>query len=148
MKTQEEKQLSEHFSLSEFTRSATAQKYGIKNEPGNTEIKNLKILCHEVLEPLRQYMGKPIFINSGYRCLRLNKLLHGVEASQHLLGQAADIRLHSIAEGNLFFDFILIHCSFDQLLFEHSRFGGIWLHVSCKPEISKNRKMARRGVCK
>lgn len=140
MRTQ---QLSEHFSLREFTSSATADKYHINNMPNAQALENLRLLCREVLEPLRRRFG-PIRINSGYRCERLNSLLHGVGNSQHLFGEAADIRLPNEQMGQAYFDFILMHCPFDQLLFEHSRFGRVWLHVSCKRHPCDNRRMARR----
>lgn len=142
MKTQ---QLSEHFSLHELVSSATADKYHINNMPYGATMRNLRILCQEVLEPLRREFG-PIFINSGYRCPLLNQLLHGVGNSQHLYGQAADIRLKSEQQGQAYFDFILTHCDFDQMLFEHSKFGVIWLHVSCKPNKAQNRHMALRHL--
>lgn len=141
MKTQ---MLSEHFSLREFTASATADKYKIDNMPDAQAIRNMRLLCREVLEPLRRRFG-PVYINSGYRCPLLNDLLHGVGNSQHLTGQAADIRLASRQMGQAYFDFILLHCCFDQLLFEHSRFGRMWLHVSCVAERNSNRHMARRN---
>lgn len=142
MKTQ---QLSEHFSLHELVSSATADKYHINNMPYGATMRNLRILCYEVLEPLRKEFG-PIFINSGYRCPLLNQLLHGVGNSQHMYGQAADIRLKNEQQGQAYFDFILTHCDFDQMLFEHSKFGVIWLHVSCKLNRAQNRHMALRHL--
>ena len=137
--------LSEHFSLQEFTASATAEKYHINNMPDAQALENMRLLCRQVLEPLRHRFG-PIYINSGYRCELLNNLLHGVGNSQHLYGQAADIRLKSEQQGQAYFDFILTHCDFDQLLFEHSKFGVIWLHVSCNPNKAQNRHMALRHL--
>lgn len=83
--------LSPHFELKEFTDSATARKHGIVNEPPAEAVENLKALCDHTLEPLREALGLPIVINSGYRCKALNLLLvnHSVK-SQHMEGQAAD----------------------------------------------------------
>lgn len=83
--------LSPHFELREFTESATARKHGIENEPPAEAVENLKALCNHTLEPLREALGLPIVINSGYRCKALNLLLvnHSVK-SQHMEGQAAD----------------------------------------------------------
>lgn len=83
--------LSEHFALSEFTKSATARSHGIKNEPAPEQVENLKTLCIHTLEPLREALGLPIIITSGYRTKQLNHLLvnHSVK-SQHMNGQAAD----------------------------------------------------------
>lgn len=83
--------LSPHFELREFTDSATARKHGIVNEPPAEAVENLKALCNHTLEPLREALGLPIVINSGYRCKALNLLLvnHSVK-SQHMEGCAAD----------------------------------------------------------
>ena len=83
--------LSPHFSLSEFTKSSTAMKHGIKNTPPQEAVDNLKALCQGCLEPLREALGLPVVITSGYRTKALNSMLaHSSERSQHMLGQAAD----------------------------------------------------------
>ena len=134
--------LSEHFSLDEFTRSATAARLGICNEPGVDAISNLQCLCQEVLEPLREHAGVPIVISSGYRCRRLNKAVGGVANSQHCTGEAADIRLPDIETGHRWFEFIVKHLVFDQLIWEYV--GGVaWIHVSYRREFRSN----RRHVC-
>jgi len=135
-------QLTQNFTLREFVDSATAQRLGINNTPQWQHVVALLNLCRNVLQPLRDHIGRPIDINSGYRCEALNEAVHGVGRSQHLLGEAADLHISNVAEGHLFYDFILTHCPFDQLLFEYNRFGAVWIHVSCKQEIVKNRRMA------
>ena len=85
--------LSEHFSLSEFERSATATKLGIDNSVPSQYIPALQQLCKEILEPLRAFTGQPIIISSGYRCPQLNIKVGGVYSSQHTLGEACDIRI-------------------------------------------------------
>ena len=85
--------LSEHFSLSEFERSATATKLGIDNSVPSQYIPALQQLCKEILEPLREFAGQPIIISSGYRCPQLNIKVGGVYSSQHTLGEACDIRI-------------------------------------------------------
>ena len=137
-------QLTTHFYLSEFTRSATAQSKGLDNTPSLEVVSNLQYLCQQVLEPLRVWIGKPVVINSGYRCPQLNQLVGGESNSQHQTGQAADIRLPDKATGQLYAEFILEHCRFDQLLFEHSSKGTCWLHVSCKRK--DNRQLFRPNV--
>ena len=83
--------LSSHFSLREFTKSATARSHGIKNEPAPEQVDNLRALCQGCLEPLRAELGLPVVITSGYRTKALNSMLaHSSERSQHMLGQAAD----------------------------------------------------------
>ena len=87
----EDTYLSQHFRLSEFTRSATASARGIDNTPSASAIDNLRRLCQEVLEPLRRHLDRPVVISSGYRCKKLNQLVGGVRTSQHMTGEAADI---------------------------------------------------------
>ena len=83
--------LSPHFCLSEFTESPTARKHGIANVPPPEAIENLKRLCADTLEPLRDALQLPVVITSGYRTKALNDLLaHSSERSQHMEGQAAD----------------------------------------------------------
>ena len=137
-------QLTTHFTLSEFTRSETAQAKGIDNTPSLEAVSNLQYLCQQVLEPLRVWLGKPVVINSGYRSSQLNQLVGGVSNSQHLTGEAADIRLPDKATGQLYAEYILEHCRFDQLLFEQNAKGTCWLHVSCKRK--DNRQMYRPNV--
>ena len=137
-------QLTTHFTLSEFIRSETAQAKGIDNTPSLEAVSNLQYLCQQVLEPLRVWLGKPIVINSGYRSSQLNQLVGGVSNSQHLTGEAADIRLPDKATGQLYAEFILEHCRFDQLLFEQNSKGTCWLHVSCCRK--GNRQMFRPNV--
>ena len=103
-------QLTTHFTLSEFIRSEKAQSKGIDNTPSLEAVSNLQYLCQQVLEPLRVWLGKPVVINSGYRCSQLNHLVGGVSNSQHQTGEAADIRLPDKATGQLYAEFIL--CGF------------------------------------
>ena len=80
-----------HFSLSEFVASRTARAHGINNTPPQEAVENLRALCVHTLEPLREALGLPIVITSGYRCKELNHLLVNHSAkSQHMNGQAAD----------------------------------------------------------
>ena len=83
--------LSPHFCLDEFTKSSTAMKHGIKNEPASEQVDNLRALCQGCLEPLREALGLPVVITSGFRTKALNSMVaHSSERSQHMLGQAAD----------------------------------------------------------
>ncbi len=83
--------LTPHFTLTEFTKSATAQKYGIDNAPPPEMVDNLQRLCQHTLEPLREALGLPIVITSGYRCKALNDIIsHHAHRSQHMRGLAAD----------------------------------------------------------
>jgi len=83
--------LSPHFCLDEFTKSSTAIKHGIQNNPPQEAVENLRRLCANTLEPLREELGLPVVITSGFRTKALNDLLaHSSERSQHMQGQAAD----------------------------------------------------------
>lgn len=125
-------QLTPHFSLHEFTASATARRLGIDNTPQEDHIAALRYLCEQLLEPLRNHVGHPIVINSGFRSPRLNAAVGGVKNSQHLRGEAADIRLDSRRQGEEYIDYIRQHLKFDQLILEHTSRGAFWLHVSCR----------------
>ena len=98
--------LSEHFRLSEFTRSATARRLGIKNEVSSQQLSNLMLLCRYVLEPLRKRFGQPIYVNSGYRSQELNRAVGGAVKSFHLYGRAADIRAANLSDNNTLYALI------------------------------------------
>ena len=123
--------LSPHFALGEFLRSGTAIKYGIDNTPQDPMvIIRLMTLCEQVLEPLRLECGI-ITITSGYRCPRLNLAVHGAPASQHTLGEAADIFIPSEEILKKYVAFIEAHCHYDQLILEpRDAKQHRWLHVS------------------
>lgn len=132
--------LSPHFRLGEFTKSITAERLGISNQPDYEQVLAMKHLCREVLEPLRKYYGGPIRITSGFRSMALNQAVGGVGNSQHLLGEAADLSVPSEQVARQWFLFLVHHTDFDQLLFEHSRrLGNRWLHVSCRWDSTRNR---------
>lgn len=84
--------LSKNFDWKEFEKSDTATRLHINNAITSWEVRdNIKALVDDVLQPLRDAWGGPLFINSGYRCLELNKAVGGVPTSQHCLGEGADV---------------------------------------------------------
>ena len=86
--------LSPHFKLSEFLASETARKYGIANVPPPEAVVNLRLLSLYTLEPLREALGLPIIISSGYRSRELNELItHHSSSSQHVDGRASDFHV-------------------------------------------------------
>ena len=88
--------LTTHFTLQELCASQTAEKHGIDNVPSEQEVENLRRLCEGCLEPLREALGLPVVINSGFRTKELNNLLaHSSKHSQHMTGQAADFYVAS-----------------------------------------------------
>ena len=131
--------LTENFTLNELVYSATAEKNKIDNRPSVQVIANLKSLCENVLQPLRNALGCPIIISSGFRCAVLNKKVGGQPNSQHLMGQAADL---VVPQKNLkdVFNYIKSHLNYDQLLYEYSKTDK-WIHVSFRND-GHNRKQA------
>lgn len=79
-----------YFTFDELTYSRTAVENGLLNRPGATERDNLAQLVERLLDPLRERLGEPIAILSGYRSPEVNSLVGGVPDSQHTLGEAAD----------------------------------------------------------
>jgi len=121
-------QLSPHFKLSEMIRSEIASREGIDNYPKDEAIiHNLKALCQNVLEPVRQHFGKPISPTSGYRCLTLNRLLKSKDTSQHVQGQAADFVVPGVSK-SIAMQWIRDNLEYDQLIDEYG--NGGWIHVS------------------
>jgi hypothetical protein len=128
-------QISKNFTLEELTASATARQRGIINAVGQQEVVNLCALVHNVLQPLRDAMQEPIKIGSGYRCPALNRAVGGVSNSQHQYGQAADLCIDGDkAKGRRWFTWIMDHCDFDQLIWEHNAKGSYWVHVSYRAD--------------
>ena len=134
--------LSPHFTLAEMCESQTAKKHGIANIPSSEAVANMRRLCEGCLEPLREALGLPIIITSGYRTKALNdKLAHSSERSQHVLGQAADFYIAGQSHRELLikaFHLILTNSKigFDQLILYPN-----FIHVSyVSPEAN------RRGI--
>jgi hypothetical protein len=121
--------ISKNFSYSEFEASETAKAKGILNAITTVEVReNIRALVLEVLQPLRDAWGKPLHVNSGYRCPQLNAAVGGVPTSQHTVGEAADIKAENpIMLAQLAYDLAL---PFDQMIiyptfvhFSHRRGG-------------------------
>lgn len=115
--------LSNHFTLAEFCNFSKHP----DNLPTPQVVFNLKYGCQYLLEPARREVG-PIIINSGFRNPRVNALVGGVNNSQHLLGQTADIRPKDPRQFQRLVDFLRANEYTDQLLT-----GNGWLHISWCP---------------
>lgn len=112
--------LSKNFSFVECYKSDTANKHGIDNKPVDPIIiDNLKYLCTNLLQVIRDLWGKPIVTNSVYRNPAVNKLVGGSATSDHMNGLSADIRCGSYPERDIFFDFLMKNIDkldFDQII--------------------------------
>ena len=120
-----------HFTIKELTASATAQRLDIDNTPTAEAVANLQQLVANVLDPLRETYGRPIYVNSGYRCPALNRAVGGVSSSQHLTGEAADITAGNNRENRRLLGLIKkMKLPVDQVIDEQD---CTWLHVSYGP---------------
>lgn len=137
-------EISKHFSLEEFCNSVTAINKGIDNTPPDDVVKNICALVEHVLEPLRVKYAKPIMINSGYRCKRLNNAVGGAKNSQHLTGKAADISGGSIAANKIIYQILKDYFGnvVDQCIDEY---GMKWVHVSYNPNGNNRHQFFKIG---
>ena len=129
-----------HFSISELTASATAQREGIDNSPTESVHQLLLVLVEKLLDPIREAWGEPIVVSSGYRCPELNTLVGGAKNSHHLLGCAADIIAGNKADHRRLFNLIQQmqqqgQIRFTQLIAEKDY---QWLHISYVPGMLQN----------
>lgn len=124
---------SKYFTLKEMLSSQTATRLGFNEQfnPSALVISNLEKLCFNILDPLREELGVPLKISSGYRCLRLNNAVGGAKNSQHLTGQASDVEGMNITNAEIFETIKKMNLPYDQLIWE---FGNkkepAWVHVS------------------
>ena len=128
-----------NFTLVELCHSDIAKKNGIKNEPCLEYCDNLLLLITNVLQPLRDKLGKPVIVTSGYRCEKLNSMIPGsAQFSQHMLGQAADIHVNGCSARDLYDYIKKSGIVYDQCINEFDR----WVHVSYRQ--GYNRKQSFR----
>jgi len=129
-------QLSNHFTLEEFTRSETASRRNLNNEPDAETIEHLKETA-ALMEQVRELLGHPITITSGYRSLKVNSAVGSKPTSDHVQGYAADFVCsaygspreicHAIMDSTI---------AYHQLIHEYEA----WIHISANP------KMARQNL--
>ena len=142
-----EMQLSKHFNLKEFTKSETAIRKRIDNTPNLEHTNNLKLVCENLLEPVREHFGKPVRINSGYRGPALNTAVGGSAKSQHCNGEAVDFEIDGLANPELA-KWVAENCDFDQIILEFydpkEGPNSGWVHASYSK--GKNRKQKLTAV--
>lgn len=141
--------LSENLTLAEVTKSATAKRKGISNEPTIEHMENLKAVAQNIFQPVRNHFGKPIAVTSGYRSADLNKAIGGSSTSQHCKGEAIDMDADVFGgvTNREIFEYIKDNLDFDQLIYEFGDENNPdWVHCSF---ISKgNRRQILRAVRK
>ena len=149
--------LTKNFSLEEMCYSVTANKLNIKNyTTDNTIVSKLKLLCEHILQPVRDYYGKPVVINSGYRCPSLNTAVKGAKNSQHLTGEACDFEIMGLSNYELA-NWVKDNLDFDQLILEYcdnlrNDINSGWVHCSYKAYgnrhqcLTINKKGTRNGL--
>ncbi len=134
--------LTPHFTLKELTESPTAKAKGIENVPTPEHLANMRYVCEKILEPVRAHFGKPVQVNSSYRCPALNAAVGGSTTSQHVNGQAVDFEIPGITNKAVA-DWVSEHLEFDQVILEfYNPAEGAnsgWVHASIKKE-GGNRK--------
>jgi uncharacterized protein YcbK (DUF882 family) len=121
--------VSKHITLDEATNSNTAIRNGINNDPDSVTFERMKLVANKCFEPLREWYGKPIRINSFYRSQLLNVKVGGSATSQHVKGEAIDISAGNKVENKKLFDWICANLDFDQVINEYD---FTWVHISYK----------------
>ena len=117
--------LSKNFTLAELTATSHPR---LQDTPTLEVVQNLQKLCVLVLQPLRDTIGAPVYINSGYRSKRLNARVGGVPNSRHLQGRAADIHCDNLDYAKVIFDILRQNPNVDKVLLERKR-HSTWVHV-------------------
>ncbi|WP_294912372.1 D-Ala-D-Ala carboxypeptidase family metallohydrolase [uncultured Gilliamella sp.] len=132
-------QLTEHFTLDEFTRSTTASRLKIDNSAPDDLMPNVKLTAIK-LELVRKALGKPIIITSGYRCPALNARVGGVSTSAHTKGLAVDFKSSFGTPKEICQRLIDAGVQFDKLIQEHNQ----WVHIGFSP--SNNRQIVLTAI--
>jgi len=122
-------QVGRFFSWAEVTASATASRLGLDNTPPADAQRALALLVAQVLDPLRQALGRPVRITSGYRAPAVNRAVSGSPTSQHMLGQAADIKVPGLSAEALATVIVRLGLPVDQVIWYAPERGG-HVHVS------------------
>jgi len=130
--------VSKHISYSEATTSPTGLRLGIDNTPNSVELKAMLLVADKCFEPLREWYGKPIKINSFYRCKALNTAVGGSATSDHINGCSIDLTGGNKEENEKLFNWAKDNLEFDQLINEYD---FTWVHISYRA--SGNRKQIK-----
>jgi len=127
--------LTRNFTLSELTKSDTAIRKGINNNPNAEQVEKLKALCENILQPVRDHFGR-VKITSGFRSVDLCLAIGSSSNSQHAKAEAADFECPGVDNAELS-DWIHKNLSYDQLILEFYTPGepnSGWIHCSWIPD--------------
>lgn len=127
--------ISKHITYSEATVSPTSLRFGIENIPTEHQLSAMKVVANACFEPLREWYGKPIKVNSFFRCTLLNEKVGGSSTSQHAKGEAIDMSAGSKEENKKLFDWCKANLVFDQLINEYDY---SWVHISFRQGQNRN----------
>ncbi len=134
--------ISKHVSYKEGIKSNTAMRLNIDNSPGEYHLSNMTGVANNIFEPLREWVGGPIKINSFYRSEELNKAIGGSSRSQHCEGRAMDIDDTFGYKTNAeMYEYIKENLNFDQMIWEFGTDKNPdWVHISyVSEEQNRNR---------
>ena len=134
--------ISDHITYAEAIHSNTAKRRGIDNTPNPTQVETMKITAEKIFEPLRNWVGGPIKVNSFFRSPELNTAIGGSKTSQHCKGQAVDIDdVFGYKTNAEMYNWIKENLNFDQMIWEFGTdMNPNWVHISyVSDEDNRNR---------
>ena len=134
--------LSKNFSLAELTKSQTATRMGLDNNPSEDEQENLRLLCERVLQPVRDHFNHVVSVSSGYRSPQLCAAIGSSIDSQHAKGMACDFEIFG-TPNNEVFNWIKNNLLYDQMILEfwnEDEPNSGWVHVAYNPDPEENIK--------
>jgi hypothetical protein len=135
--------LSANFTLKELTKSDTATRLNLDNIPNEEQIESLRLLCENILQPVRDHFGKPVKISSGFRALAVNQATGGSATSDHCKGQACDFEIDGVPNPELA-AWIESNLKYTQLILEFYTQGqpnSGWVHCSFSPSNLKGQSL-------
>ena len=134
--------ISKHITYPEAIHSNTAKRKGIDNTPNDEQLENMELIAEKVFEPLREWVGGPIKINSFFRSPELNTAIGGSSKSQHCKGQAIDIDdTFGKATNAEMYEWIKENLDFDQMIWEFGDDNNPnWVHVSYVSDVSNRNR--------
>jgi len=131
--------ISQHITYDEATISPTSLRFGIENTPTDAQLFKMRLVADACFEPLREWYGKPIKVNSFFRCMLLNEKVGGAKNSQHAKGEAIDMSAGSKEENKKLFDWCKANLVYDQLIDEYN---FSWVHISFSQGNNRNQTLA------